>query len=95
MKIFTANVGRCVAKRLLKEVHRVLKPAGLVSAYCPRLATHTDVESEIDIIEEFKAEGSTLESSFWADLRHNGNIGRGHILTFLGRNGRGGRAGSV
>ena len=75
-------------KRLLKELHRVLKPAGLVSAYCPHLATHTDVQSEKDIIEEFEAERFALERSFSADLRHNGNIVRGYILTFVRRNDR-------
>jgi len=76
---------------LLKEVHRLLKPAGLVSAHCPHLATHTDVESEDDIIEEFTAEGFVLEENFRAELRHNGNIVRGHILNFVrpGDRGRG------
>ena len=76
---------------LLKEVHRVLKPAGLVSAHCPHLATHTDVGSEDDIIEEFTAEGFVLEGNFRAKLRHSGNIVKGHILNFVrpGDRGRG------
>ena len=82
-------------RRLLRELHRVLKPAGLVSVYCPHLATHTDAKSEKDIIEEFEAERFALEKSFRADLRHNGHIVRGHILTFVRRNDRGGRAGPV
>jgi len=47
-------------RRVLKEIDRVLKPAGRVSAYCPHLATHTDARSEKDIIEEFTAEGFVL-----------------------------------
>ena len=79
-------------RRLLKELHRILKPAGLVSAYCPHLTTHTDAKSEKDIIEEFEAEGFALEKSFCAHVRHNGHIVEGHILTFR-RNDRRGRAG--
>ena len=74
---------------VLKELHRVLKPAGLVSAYCPHLPTHTDVESEKDIMEEFTAEGFAVERTFRAGVRHNGNIVRGHILSFVRPSDRG------
>lgn len=67
---------------LLKEVRRVLKPAGLVSAHCPHLATHTDVESEKDIAEEFITEGFTVEKSFRIELRHNNSIVRGRVMNF-------------
>ena len=76
-------------RRLLEELHRVLKPAGLASAYCPHLATHTDVESEEEITEEFEAEGFAVDRNFRAELRHNGNIVRGHVLNFVRRNDRG------
>jgi ubiquinone/menaquinone biosynthesis C-methylase UbiE len=76
-------------RRLLKELHRVLKPAGIVSAYCPHLATHTDVKSEEEITEEFRAQGFAVGRNFRADLMHNGNIVRGHVLTFVRRNDRG------
>ena len=79
-------------RRLLKEVHRVLKPAGLVSAYCPHLATHTDVESEGDIAEEFTTEGFAVEKSFRTELRHNNSIVGGDVLNFLRRNARNQRA---
>jgi len=75
-------------RRLLKELHRVLRPAGLVSAYCPHLATHTDVESENDIADEFRAEGFALQRSFRAKLRHNGNIVEGQTLDFVKRSDR-------
>jgi len=75
-------------RRLLKELYRVLKPAGLVSAYCPHLATHTDVESEADIMEEFKAEGFAVERNYRAELMHNSGIVRGHVLNFATRNDR-------
>ena len=74
---------------LLKEVHRVLKPAGLVSAHCPHLATHTDVESERDIAEEFTTEGFAVEKSFRAELRHNNGIAQGHVLNFVRDSDRG------
>lgn len=76
-------------RRLLKELHRVLKPAGLVSAYCPHLATHTDVESEEEIKEEFTAEGFAAGRDFHANLRHNGSMVRGRVLSFVRRTDRG------
>jgi ubiquinone/menaquinone biosynthesis C-methylase UbiE len=72
-------------RRLLKELHRVLKPAGRVSAYCPHLPTHTDVESEEQIKEEFEAEGFAAGRDFHAELRHNGSIVRGRVLSFVRR----------
>lgn len=78
-------------RRLLKEVHRVLKPAGLVSAYCHHLTTHTDVKSENDLIEEFRAEGFAVERNFRTQVRHNGNVVQGHVLSFVRPNDRRGR----
>lgn len=75
-------------RRLLKELYRVLKPAGLVSAHCPHLATHTDVESEADVMEEFKAEGFAVQRNYRAELMHNSGIVRGHVLNFVTGNDR-------
>ncbi len=72
-------------RRVLKEVRRVLKPSGIASVYCPHLPTHTDVRSEEDIIREFQAEGFAVEKDFGAQVRHNGSIVRGRILTFVRR----------
>jgi len=72
-------------RRVLKEVRRVLKPSGIVSAYCPHLPTHTDVRSEEDIIREFQVEGFAVDKDFHAQVRHNGSVVRGRILTFVRR----------
>lgn len=89
----TVNRSTVTARRgLLRELHRILKPAGLVSTHCPHLATHTDVESEKDIVEEFEAEGFALERDFRAELRHNNSIVRGRVLNFVKRSDSGRKA---
>jgi len=66
-----------------KELFRILKPAGVISIYCPHLTTHTDVQSEQDIAKELEDEGFDLRDGFYAELVHDGSLVRGHVMNFM------------
>lgn len=82
---------RCSAtsdrRAVLKELFRISKLTGVISIYCPHLATHTDVDSEQDIAKELESEGFDLRDSFYAMLVHDGNLVQGHIMNFMSRAG--------
>ncbi len=74
-------------RAVLKELLRISKAEGIISIYCPHLATHTDVDSEQDIAEELEGEGFALRDRFYATLLHDSNLVRGHIMNFTNRAG--------
>jgi cyclopropane fatty-acyl-phospholipid synthase-like methyltransferase len=69
-------------KPFFKEVHSVTRLNARVSVYPPHLDTHTDVNSEEDVIKELEAAGFNLDTEFYRDLLHDNNLVRGHILNF-------------
>jgi len=74
-------------RAVLKELFRISGPDGVISIYCPHLATHTDVDSEQDVAEEFEGEGFALRDGFYETLLHDSNLVRGHIMNFVNRAG--------
>jgi len=78
-------------KALFTEVLRVLKPAGILSVYCPHLSSHTDVESEQGIADEIEAVGFRPRDAFEADLLHDDQRTRGRVVNFLADQPRAGR----
>lgn len=67
---------------VLLEVFRVSRPSATVSVYCPHLKTHTDVESEEEIVSEFADSGFEPFNHFQTRLIHDGILVGGHILNF-------------
>ncbi len=70
---------------VLKELSRAARAGAVVSAYCPHLETHTDVESERDIAGEIEDHGFRSRDAFHAELLHDGKRVRGHVLNFVKR----------
>lgn len=70
-------------RAVLKELFRISKPAGVISIYCPHLPTHTDVDSEQDIVAELEGEGFDLRDDFDAELIHDSSLVRGHVMNFV------------
>ena len=77
---------------ILGELFRISRPMGVISVYCPHLATHTDVHTEQDIAEELEGEGFGLRDDFHAELVHDGRPARGHVMNFLKPDGMSRRA---
>jgi hypothetical protein len=72
-------------RAVLEELRRMARAAGVISTYCPHLQTHTDVNSERDITEEFEAAGFFVRDDFHATVIHDGSLVRGHIVNFTHR----------
>jgi hypothetical protein len=70
---------------LYREAHRVLKPDGCVSVYPKHIGTHTDVNTNEDIIKEIEQSGFRCKSLMMRTVVHDDNIERGGILNFLVR----------
>lgn len=68
---------------LLVEVHRITKPAGLLSVYCAQhLTTHTDVDSEARIQAEIESCGFSLDTELRTDIIHDDVLVHDHIFNF-------------
>lgn len=69
-------------RAMLGEVFRVSRPSAIVSVFCPHLETHTDVESEQEIVKELLDEGFEPRGNFHASLIHDGSLEEAHIINF-------------
>jgi len=69
-------------RRLLTEMHRVVRPGGLLSVYMQHLDTHTDATSEDEIRSEIEAAGFRYLADVHHDLIHDDNRVRGHVVNF-------------
>jgi SAM-dependent methyltransferase len=76
---------RCTAtdrRRLLDEMHRVLRPDGLLSVYATHLDTHTDATSEAQVRSEIEACGFRFLGDWHGELIHDERPVRGHVVNF-------------
>ncbi len=67
---------------LLRELHRIAKPAGLLSVYVQHVDTHTDAGSEDQIRLEIERCGFHLERELHRTLIHDEHPVRGRVLNF-------------
>jgi len=72
-------------RNLLEEVYRVMKWDGLLSVFCPHLATHTDATSEYALIQEIASAGFRLEREVYRQLIHDDRFQQGHLCSFRKR----------
>ncbi len=72
-------------KDLLEEVYRVMKWNGVLSVFCPHLATHTDATSEYALIQEIASAGFSLEREMYRQLIHDDRLQQGHLCSFRKR----------
>ena len=70
---------------LLEEAYRVMKWDGILSVFCPHLATHTDAASEYDVIQEIIDAGFRLEREMYRRLLHDDRLELGHLCSFRKR----------
>ncbi|MFO7973863.1 MAG: class I SAM-dependent methyltransferase [Candidatus Hydrogenedentota bacterium] len=67
---------------LLQEMYRILKCNGILSVFCPHLATHTDVTSEYAIIREIMNAGFRLEREMYREIIHDDRLQQSHLCRF-------------
>jgi len=66
-----------------RELLRVLRPGGVLSAYCTHLTTHTDVQTAQDIAAELKGERFDSRDAFDADMIHDSQAVVGGVMNFI------------
>jgi len=69
-------------KSLLDEMFRITKCNGILSVFCPHLATHTDVTTEYAIIQEIIHAGFRLEREMYRKIMHDDRLQHGHLCRF-------------
>lgn len=69
-------------EKLYKEVYRVTKPRALISVYPSHLPSHTDVNSNEEIIKEIEKAGFEFENRMELELIHDHNLTVDEILNF-------------
>ncbi|MBN2447511.1 MAG: methyltransferase domain-containing protein [Phycisphaerae bacterium] len=69
-------------RELILEMHRIVKPGGLLSVYANHLETHTDVMSDEEIRAEIEAGGFAFRDDWKGDLIHDEKLVSGHVMNF-------------
>lgn len=67
---------------LVQEMHRVVRPGGLLSLYSPHLSTHTDLKSEAELWAEIEGYRFRFVNELYRELIHDDQLARGHIVNF-------------